>query len=960
MRSRTASQRWAGEWQNRLRERLAASPRLARTGNLLRSISATLVSPAVKLVQSAHTVWEAPRLRQWRIAAAPWVGDPLTGSGVLLAGTAFITVFIFALNYVTATTLPSPGLLYLPLVAMLAYHWGWRHATIGGILELVCVYFFFIPPISALKPVGPRGVEQLITLAAVTTFVLALVQLARSRRSLAEREAGRFAALNRVGTALAGELHETPLLQMIARTARELTGAEFAAFTLRPVDAHGRPLVPSEGHLFHLAAAVGVTPEQEAFFERTPLGGEGLLAPIFRHGVPVRVADALAMADHPAPPGATGMRQPPESSSVPPPSRQDAARQTAMKYAHGHLPGEALQYIGVPRGHPRVRSFLGAPLLDRTGEIRGGLLLGHSRADQFSEEDEALLVALAAQASVALENARHYRAASLQAQELDATFESITDGVVLVDDRGEVLRENGAARQLREALERAEGVGAAAALVQQAGARARGESKEDTATITVIDGHGEQRAYVVSAAPLRPLERDTAAPAGGDSRVPHLSQTERPAGGTVIVWHDVTEAQRLVAEQRAHAEADARRSLLQTVIEALPSGVYLVRGPEAHLVLANRAAADVWGAPWLPGQSMSEFLATSGTHMFGPDGHPLTLEELVTLHTVRTGEAILHHQEVIRQPGGHSLPVLLNAVALDAEALGWPATEPVGEVADRFTPASQMIPERAALVVLQDVSALKAAERLKDDFIGIAAHELRTPMAAVRGFAQTLALQTARGKGPPLEDWQREAIHDIDTATARLVELTDDLLDVTRLQGGRLELHREPADVVALAQRVAARLRVTSERHTINVIAETEHVVALIDSARIEQVLGNLISNAIKYSPHGGVIDVTVREFHDHQHVGVAELGVRDYGIGIPASQHSNIFGRFARAENARDLGITGTGLGLFICRELVELHGGRIRFESEEGKGSTFYVSLPLAVGSDDLPETPALHSQV
>src|SRR5450759_2967854 len=105
--------------------------------------------------------------------------------------------------------------------------------------------------------------------------------------------AERFAALSRVGTALMSELDEARLLHLIAETACDLTGATFAAFTLRPVNEEGQPLVPSEGNLFHLAAVVGVTPEQEALFRHMPLGGEGLLAPILRYGVPVRVANAL-------------------------------------------------------------------------------------------------------------------------------------------------------------------------------------------------------------------------------------------------------------------------------------------------------------------------------------------------------------------------------------------------------------------------------------------------------------------------------------------------------------------------------------------------------------------------------------------------------------------------------------------------------------------------------------------
>jgi signal transduction histidine kinase len=278
--------------------------------------------------------------------------------------------------------------------------------------------------------------------------------------------------------------------------------------------------------------------------------------------------------------------------------------------------------------------------------------------------------------------------------------------------------------------------------------------------------------------------------------------------------------------------------------------------------------------------------------------------------------------------------VLLNAVALDPEVLADPAASGAGA----------RVAGPVALVAMQDVSALKEAERLKDEFITIAAHELRTPMTAITGYASLLRkyghrlADTAQG----LDEMQLEAIEAIDQSTRRLAELTEDLLDVTRLQAGRLELRPELHDLVALVRRVAKRLQVTTQQHSLAVEEPGAPVIVELDVKRFEQVLGNLVNNAVKYSPAGGAIAISVCADEAARE---ALVSIRDSGIGIPRDQQAQLFNRFARADNARKAGIGGTGLGLYLCRELVERQGGRIWFESDEGKGSTFHVALPLYV---------------
>lgn len=738
----------------------------------------------------------------------------------------------------------------------------------------------------------------------------------------------RFAALSRIGTALMSELDESRLLHMIAATARELTSASFAAFTLRPLDDEGKPLVPSEGNLFHLAAVVGVNKEQEELFRRMPLGGEGLLAPIFRYGAPVLVADAIAHLYKPGEPATSAHIEFHSSTTEP----RDSARERAFAYSHGILSKEELRSMGVPRGHPIIRSFLGVPVLNREQEVRGGLLLGHTEPGCFTEEDKALLVGLAAQASVAMENARLYRLSQLRAQELNAIFDSIADGVTLINKRGDILRENAAARQLREQLQSTpEGKCAIDELLHKPALRALEEKEKQSAEVQVIDGDREEREFIVSASPLHaPKTLSSPLKFGhGDA-----ADDQDTASRAVVVWHDVTEVRRMLKERHVYAETEARRALLQMLLDELPSSVYLVRGQDARLVLANHAATALWGASWQVGEAMADFLKDNGIRLLKFDGRVLAPEEYITLRAVRHGETVRHYQEIIRYADGTTVPVLVNAVALNADEL---SLVPSQGSHDRSEPA--------ALVVHQDVTALKEAERLKDDFIGIAAHELRSPLAILKGFAQMLIVQTARGKGPDLADWQMEALQGIDQATLRMVELIEDLLDVTRLQAGRLELYIEPVDMVALLQRVITRLQITTERHTLALHTELEHLVVEVDPRRIEQVLHNVLNNAIKYSPEGGLINVSISRDPETPS---ALISVKDRGIGIPTDQQAGVFGRFVRAGNARELGIGGTGLGLYLCRELVERHGGRIWFESAENQGTTFFITLPSVLDEE------------
>jgi signal transduction histidine kinase len=378
-----------------------------------------------------------------------------------------------------------------------------------------------------------------------------------------------------------------------------------------------------------------------------------------------------------------------------------------------------------------------------------------------------------------------------------------------------------------------------------------------------------------------------------------------------------------------------RLNMLRLILDELPCGVFLVSGHDARLLLANRATTTIWGATWPPGQPMGEFLAQSGIGLLDRHEQPLAFEQLATVRAVRHGETTWQFQDIVRQPNGTTLSVLVNAVPLDAHRLKLSLLQPGG------LPLEE--PAYVALVTYQDVTILKEAEQLKDRFIGTAAHELRHPLAVLRGYTQMLLLQNKRGRGPKLLDRQEEALQSIAQSTTQLVELTEDLLDVARLQGGGVQLHCEPTDLVALVRRTVEHVQMTSSRHPLTVVTTLPSLVVDADPLRIEQVLSNLIGNAIRYSPEGGPVEMTVYEAGDVQE---ARVSIRDRGIGIPEQDQARIFGQFARAGNAETYGIGGTGLGLYLCHELIERHHGRIWFESKEGQGTTFFVALPRACG--------------
>jgi signal transduction histidine kinase len=242
------------------------------------------------------------------------------------------------------------------------------------------------------------------------------------------------------------------------------------------------------------------------------------------------------------------------------------------------------------------------------------------------------------------------------------------------------------------------------------------------------------------------------------------------------------------------------------------------------------------------------------------------------------------------------------------------------------------------------VERLKELDRLKSQFLSIASHELKTPVTAMSGFLQ-VALRRVRKRleaGNPGAQWeteQRATMQQLEVVrrqTDKLARLIDELLDVSRIQSGRVELRPADIDLGALVAEVVERMQHTTSTHVLRLDVAGAVTVAA-DRDHVEQVLNNLISNAIKYSPEAGTIHFAVSAVDDG-----AEIEVRDQGIGIPPDELEAIFGVFYRSPDRRARDVGGMGLGLYISKEIIDRHGGRIWATSEIGKGTTFFVRLP------------------
>lgn len=342
------------------------------------------------------------------------------------------------------------------------------------------------------------------------------------------------------------------------------------------------------------------------------------------------------------------------------------------------------------------------------------------------------------------------------------------------------------------------------------------------------------------------------------------------------------------------AAAEAEHAQLAAILETMGDGVIVLDG-DGHVLLINRAAAQLVGARVQDarGRSLVD-----------------VARDYELASAVRTALREETEQRRLVEIGHPSRQVQLVCTPL------------IGSGSNKH-----------ALLVLQDVTELQRADTVRREFVANVSHELRTPVAGLKALAETLA--TGALDDPPAA---RSFVDRMLVEADRLAQLVEELLELARLEGGRVPGQPEAVDLSGLVARGAERLRPLAERHGVSLVvaADADLPVVLADAGRLERAVVNLVDNAVKFTDPGG--EVRVRCWRQDAEL---ILSVSDDGMGIAPEDQARIFERFYKTDRARASG--GAGLGLAIAKHTVQAVGGRIWAESAEGKGSTFFIALPV-----------------
>lgn len=563
------------------------------------------------------------------------------------------------------------------------------------------------------------------------------------------------------------------------------------------------------------------------------------------------------------------------------------------------------------------------------------------------------IVVIAAVASVRIEK-KLEESITRQVRRTEAMIAGMSDGVMLVDGEGQTVFINPAGQRLlgrndvgvpitkqAEAYRLRDEFGRTLHPEQLPAAQAlsTGRPQHDV-TILIMRDANERVAVSMSATPLR---------------------EEGHTSGVVVTFRDITERRALEEQMQIQAEraqilADAGAFFSSNidptwVTQAIAERVAEVLGDWSAVILRSPDTSELSVASIYHRDMASLGLAWSyiyrqplvvGEGLIGQvvaSGYPSLTTNVRTLSDTNPGT---YHAPQASLASLLILPLRTRREMIGALLIA--ANDPDRAMTDDKLPLAEVLAERAALAIenaklyTEQVDARRKVEnlsRLKDEFLSIASHELRTPVTSIKGYTQLAKMLIKEGDLNTSEEYLDIALDQIE----RMSRLILELLDVSRIETGRLEIRRETIGWTHFVRDVVHRHHAAFRDRQFHIEAPDEGRYVSGDRDRLEQVLGNLLENAVKYSPDGSDVHVAVETRGE-----MIVTAVRDHGIGIPADEIGLVFERFHRGRQVSTTNYGGLGLGLYITRQIVERHGGSIWVESREGEGTTFSFSLPLA----------------
>ncbi len=378
------------------------------------------------------------------------------------------------------------------------------------------------------------------------------------------------------------------------------------------------------------------------------------------------------------------------------------------------------------------------------------------------------------------------------------------------------------------------------------------------------------------------------------------------AGDRALLASFADQAAIAVRNAELYQQVSEERQALSTIIDNSAEGV-MILGAAGRVQVFNRALTHMTG---LDAADALQQPATQVLVLHDRQGKRVPLPEVPSLRTSAAESRIYVEGEIARR-GGPPLTVGVTATPLYDEE-------------DRLT--------RVILNVV-DITRFRQAEELKSTFVSVVSHELKTPVALIKGYAETLRREDADWDRPTMQ----ESLGVIAEEADHLTHLIDSLLEASRIQAGGLKLEPTDVNLARLAEKVVDGFRTQTSLHTFELDFGPEFPLVWGDPDRLREVLSNLVSNAVKYSPDGGPVWIGGRT----DQTGVT-VYVADQGIGIPPEEQGRIFQRFHRIESGLHRRTEGTGLGLYLVKAIIEAHGGRVWVESAPGRGSIFMFTLP------------------